>query len=110
MRGSSPRMATGAAGPPASVGRVVLRDRGFQLLHDRVWIAPRLLHVVGPAFLQRLGRLFPFGELLVADRIDIVPLVLELLDAGMLKVRPRACDLAGPFIGAMIVDHLLLRC
>src|SRR5205823_4921452 len=110
MRRSSPRMTTGRTDPPALVGRVVLRNRGFQLLHDRIRIAAGLLYVVGPAFLQWLGRFFPFGELLVADPVHFMPLVLELLDAGMLKVCPRARDPAGPFIGAVVVDDFLLRC
>ena len=33
---------------------------------------------------------------------------LEILDAGMLEIGPRARGLHGPFIGAMVVDHLLL--
>src|SRR3954463_9043457 len=106
---------TGRGSPPSSrqrllICRAVFRERRLQLLYDRIRVAAGLLHSVGPGFLQRLGHLFPVGELRVRDRVDLMPaLGFQLGDAGMLEVGPWTGDLAGPLVGAVIVDHLLLR-
>src|SRR5262245_18535979 len=92
-----------------SIGRLVLLQSLFQLLHDGAGIAARLAHVVRPHLVQRLGRLLPLVELFVGNRIDLASWHrLHLGEAGVLEVAPRVGELARPFGGAMIVDHLLL--
>src|SRR5215472_5709353 len=55
-----------------SVRRLVLGERLLELLHDGIRIAAGLADVVGPLLLQRLGRLLPFVELRVGDRVDLM--------------------------------------
>ena len=71
-----------------------------------------------PAFFTLSAQVFssgsagflPLGKLRVRDRVDLVCAVgLELLDALVLEIGPGARHLAGPLVGAVIVDHLLLR-
>src|SRR5436853_978578 len=84
------RVSGGESSPPPhspicqlSIRRLVLRQRRGQVLHDGVGIATRLLDVIGPGLVQRLGRLLPFGKLRVGDRVDFMPrLPLQLGDAG----------------------------
>src|SRR5262249_52273164 len=81
----------------ASVRGLVLSERLLELLHDGVGIAAGLAHVVDPLLLQRLGRLLPFLELRVGDRIDLVarlgpgpcqPRVLAIPPRGRAFPRP----------------------
>src|ERR1044072_1306892 len=58
--------------PRASVRGLVLSERLLELLHDGVGVAAGLARVVDPLLLQRLGRLLPFLELCLGNRIDLV--------------------------------------
>src|SRR5438477_4895268 len=74
-----------------SIRRLVFRQGRGQVLHDGVGIPARLLDVVGPGLVQRLGSLFPFGKLRVGDRVNFMPrLALQLGDAGVLEIGPRS--------------------
>ena len=50
-----------------SKGRLILAERGLELLHDRLRITAGLLDVVGPGVCQRLGGLAPLGKLLAVE-------------------------------------------
>ena len=91
-----------------SIQRIVLRQAVLQVLHDDRRIVARLLGVLGPFGVKRLGRLAPFGELLGRQRVELVALRLDLVAAAGLEVGPWHRDLLGPFRRAVIVDHLLL--
>jgi hypothetical protein len=93
-----------------SVRGFVLSERLLELLHDGVGIAAGLAHVVDPLLLQRLGRLPPFLELRVGDRIDLVArLGLDLGQPRVLEIRPWVGEFPGPLGGAVVVDDFLLR-
>src|SRR5579885_454826 len=90
--------------------RVILRQRRLQLVEDRVGIAAGLLHVGGPFLLERLGGLFPLGQLVVADLVDLlIGLGLQLFQAGRLEIGPWIGKACGPFAGAVRIDDLFLR-
>src|SRR5499427_1066949 len=116
---------TGAALPPPSsarrmerarrerrpsVRRLVLGERLLELLHDGSRIAAGLADVLGPLLLQRFGRLLPFLELRVGDRVDLMSwLGFDLGEARVLEIRPRIGEFPRPLGGAVVVDDLLLR-
>src|SRR5262245_16887282 len=93
-----------------SVRRLVLGERLLELLHDGIRIAAGLADVVGPLLLQWLGRLLPFVELRVGDRVDVMPgLGFDLGQTRVLEIRPRIGEFPRPLGGAVVVDDLLLR-
>src|SRR6516225_11427754 len=90
-----------------SVRRLVLGERLLELLHDGIRIATGLADVVGPLLLQRLGRLLPFVELRVSDRVDLVRgLGFHLGQSGVLEIRPGIGEFTRPLSGAVVVDDL----
>src|SRR5581483_11572567 len=95
---------------PASIRRIVPGERGLEVGHDRIGVAAGLAYVVGPGLHHRLGRLFPLGELLVGDGVDLAVggIGRELRHAGPLEVDPLRCHPERPLVGAVSVDGLLL--
>src|SRR5436853_3604382 len=107
--GTSPR-----AGNPgmttASIGRIVLGKRGREVLQDCVRVTADLAHAAAPGLHHGLRRLLPFGQLRVRDGVHLVAgLVGELGNAGALEIGPGGGNAQRPLVGAMIVDHPLLR-
>src|SRR5689334_14596207 len=93
----------------ASIGCAVSLQAILQFFPGHVGIAAGLLHVVGPGLWQRLGGLAPFAKLFRRDRVDLLARFgFDLGNAVVLEIGPWAADLARPFVGAMIIDHLLL--
>src|SRR5215467_13246325 len=106
----APRLAQARRGRCRSVRRLVLGERLFELLHDGSRIAAGLADVVGPLLLQWLGRLLPFVELRVGDRVDLMPgLGFDLGQTRVLEIRPRIGEFPRSLGGAVVVDDLLLR-
>src|SRR6266851_4122874 len=88
----------------------VLGDAGLEFLVDLVRIAARLGDGVGPLLLQRRDHRLPGLELVGRQRVDLMTGCRQHLGpAGLLKVGEGRGDLDRPFIGAVLVDHLLLR-
>src|SRR5262249_36582966 len=85
----APRLAQARRGRCRSVRRLVLGERLLELLHDGSRIAAGLADVVGPLLLQRFGRLLPFLELRVGDRVDLMSgLGFDLSEAPVFDILP----------------------
>src|SRR5438552_2247465 len=57
---------------PASIPRVMLRKLVLELLHGGGRIDADLADIVGPALLQRLGRLLPLRQLIVREPVHVM--------------------------------------